>query len=185
MRNATLLGIVQNLKRFGGDSGRSVLDEGRTRKRLPDNRMSDIINLETGPNPEYLQHLVDHLTHHLKGPENRELRRAFAVWINRIVLKRLAPGTILPEVNELNEVQNMLAERVTQWTENWKQEGMQKGIPMGQQKEAARMLYRQLTRRFGILSIETRQKLENAPTEQLEQWGENLMDAKTLEEVFL
>ena len=83
----------------------------------------------------------------------------------------------------------MLAERVTQWTENWKQEGMQKGIeqgkPMGHQEEAARMIYRLLTRRFGILNIETRQKIENAPTEQLEQWGENLMDAKTLEEVFL
>jgi hypothetical protein len=65
------------------------------------------------------------------------------------------------------------------------QKGIEQGKPMGHQEEAARMLYRQLTRRFGILSIETRQKLENAPTKQLEQWGENLMDAKSLEEVFL
>ena len=120
------------------------------------------------------------MTEQLKGDQNRELRRAFTVWINRVVLKRLVPETEIPEVNELSEVKDMLAERVTQWTEEWKQQGMQQGMQQGEGK----MLLRLLVRRFGLVSPEIQDRLQNATTEQLERWAENFVDAEKIEEVF-
>ena len=157
-----------------------LLDEGRTAPNADNNRISDIIALERGLNPAQLQELISQMTEQLKGDQNRELRRAFTVWINRVVLKRLVPETEIPEVNELSEVKEMLAERVTQWTEEWKQQGMQQGMQQGE----GRMLLRQLMRRFGLVSPEIQKRLQSATTEQLEHWAENFVDAEKIEEVF-
>jgi tRNA splicing ligase len=37
----------------------------------------------------------------------------------------------LPEVSELSEVRDMLQERVIQWTQEWKQLGIDEGIEKG------------------------------------------------------
>ena len=47
------------------------------------------------------------------------------------------------------------------------------------------MLIRQLGRRFGSLSAETLSRLDNANQQQLEAWADRILDARTLEEVFL
>lgn len=64
------------------------------------------------------------------------------------------------------------------------QQGMQQGIQHGMQQEAANMLLRQLTRRFGAPDAGTEARLRSAPREQLERWADNILDATTLEEVF-
>lgn len=120
------------------------------------------------------------------------LRPAFAVWINRIVLRRLMPNDTIPEVNELQEIDTMLAERVEEWTEQWKreglmqgmQEGMQQGMLLGRLAGESTLLQRQLTRRFGPITPEFQARLQNATLEQIEQWAENILDAPTLEDVF-
>lgn len=157
-----------------------VLDEGRVTELAADNTVSDLIRLETGPDPAQLQRVIAALARRLQSPENTELRRALTVWINRIVLKRLIPGTELPQVNELKEIETMLAERVTTWTEKWKQEGIQEGKKSGERQ----LLERQLQRRFGPLSADFRARLEHATSEQLEQRADNILDATTLDEVF-
>lgn len=120
---------------------------------------ADIIRLEASPEPEALRNIVSNLTLRMKDPKYVSLRRALIVWINRIILKRMVPGENIPEVNDLQEIDNMLAERVTQWTEKWKQEGMQQGrqegIQKGRQEAAITLLTRILTRRFGTLNQET------------------------------
>ena len=70
----------------------------------------------------------------------------------------------------------MLAERVISWTEEWKQDG----IVLGE----AKFLRRQLTRRFGPLSEELDGKISQATEQQLELWADNILDAKTLDDVF-
>ncbi len=70
----------------------------------------------------------------------------------------------------------MLAERVISWTEEWKQDG----IVLGE----AKTLRRQLTRRFGPLSEEVEDKINQATGQQLELWLDNILDAETLDEVF-
>jgi len=87
-------------------------------------------------------------------------------------------------MSDLNEVNTMLAERVKQWTEEWKAEGMQAGRLQGRQEGEAALLLRQLTRKFGPLDESTRARVLAADAEQLMVWGERLLSAETLEELF-
>jgi hypothetical protein len=166
-----------------------VLDEGRVTELADDNTVSDLIRLETGPDTAQLQRVVAALAQRLRSPENTELRRALTVWINRVVLKRLIPGAEIPEVNELKEIETMLAERVVTWTETWKREGMQQGmregVQQGMQQGKSAVLSRLLRRRFGTISAATQARLESAAAEQIESWVENILDATTLDEVFV
>jgi hypothetical protein len=73
-----------------------------------------------------------------------------------------------------------------------REEGMQQGIQQGMSQGEARgtakgervILERQIRRRFGELDASTRERLDNATTEELEQWAENIIEASSLEEVF-
>ena len=63
-------------------------------------------------------------------------------------------------------------------------EGIQQGILQGQAEGERALLAKQLQRRFGALDPETKQRLYDATTDELERWGENVLEAQTLEEVF-
>lgn len=57
----------------------------------------------------------------------------------------------------------MLAERVTDWTRQWKQEGLEEGLQKGHEdalKQAREVLLRDLERRFGPLPEEARQRID-------------------------
>lgn len=62
-------------------------------------------------------------------------------------------------------------------TERLLNEGMQRG--------EQGILQRQLIRRFGPLDQEARQRLQQATPQELECWADNILDAKTLDEVFI
>ncbi len=84
----------------------------------------------------------------------------------------------------------MLEQRVTEWTEQWKREGLQegrkKGLQEGRKKGLqegeARLLSRQLERRFGELPAWVGQRLESADAGRLLEWGERVLTASSLEE---
>lgn len=65
------------------------------------------------------------------------------------------------------------------------QQGIEKGIQQGIQQGLAQGLRRQLSRRFGPLSPEVIRQLERATPEQLETWTDRVLDARTLDEVFI
>jgi hypothetical protein len=108
------------------------------------------------------------------------LRRAFVVWLKRVLLPARVPGADIPNVIELQEMQAMLAERVKTWTEEWKQQGLQQGLQQGE----ANVLRRLLTRRFGALPSWTEQRLVQAGEAELESWADRILEAQTLEDVF-
>ena len=60
------------------------------------------------------------------------------------------PGVEIPEVSTLQEMNTVLAERVVEWTKEWKEEGLQQG----RLEEACNVLHRQITHRFGPVSTE-------------------------------
>ena len=60
---------------------------------------------------------------------------------------------------------------------------MEKGIEKGLGYERA-LVNKLLVRRFGDLSSSILQKLEQADPNTLLSWGEKILDAKTIEEVF-
>ena len=169
-----------------------LLDEGREEALETDNTVSDIIALETGPSPEALAAVVSRLTERLQAPENRELRRALTVWIHRVVLQRLVPGATIPPVNELKEIESMLAERVGEWTKTWKEQGikegrrlgLEEGLEQGLKQGELIALERQLTRRFGPIPEAIQQRLRSATTEQLESWLDRILEANNIEDVF-
>ncbi len=86
----------------------------------------------------------------------------------------------------------MLAEKAPTWTEMWKQEGRQEGRQQGRQegrKEGrqegeSKMLLRLLKRHFGDLDALTRQRVESADADRLLEWGDRILTAERLEDVF-
>ena len=58
------------------------------------------------------------------------------------------------------------------------------GRAEGRTEGRAELLLRQLTKRFGPLSTETVSRINAAAIPDLDRWGERLLDAKTLAEVF-
>lgn len=63
-------------------------------------------------------------------------------------------------------------------------EGRQQGRLEGKQEGELALLARQLSRRFGPLDASVEERLQQASTEELERWTENILDARTLDEVF-
>lgn len=78
----------------------------------------------------------------------------------------------------------MLRETVQEWTQQWLEEGRQEGIQMGRQQGEARLLKRQLEQKFGPLSVADQARIQHADAEELLTWGERLLAAGTLTEVF-
>ena len=82
----------------------------------------------------------------------------------------------------------MLAERVTEWTEEWKRQGLEQGLQQGRvegrQEGEAAILIRLLTLRFGPLDESSLRQIHQADADTLLQWGERVLTAVTLEDVF-
>lgn len=78
----------------------------------------------------------------------------------------------LPDTENLLEIQDMLADNTRSWTYQWKQEA------------EASLLVRQLSRKFGPLPSVIEERLRQATPTQLEAWSLNLLDAKSLDEVW-
>ncbi|NEV64196.1 transposase, partial [Thiorhodococcus minor] len=146
-----------------------------------------LFRLENSRRPEDIERVLASLIEWLAAPEQDSLRRAFVVWLKRVLLPARVPGAELPNVNDLQEMRAMLAERVKTWTEEWKQqgleEGLEKGLKQGVYRGEARLLRRLLIRRFGVLPAWAEARLEQAGEAELEFWADRVLDRDTLEEV--
>lgn len=172
-----------------------LMDEGRLSEdslQQSDNAIARLVQIERTLDPMQLAPLVDKLANQLKAPQNTELRRAFAVWINRVVLRRFNPKGDLPDTQDLPEVQHMIGERIDIWKEQLieqgmlagKLEGMQQGKLEGKLEGQAELLRRFLIRRFGILPVGVEAQISAASLEQMESWFDQSMDAPSLGAVF-
>ncbi len=65
---------------------------------------------------------------------------------------------------------------VLDWTRQWEEQGRRQG--------KAELLLRQAERKFGPLESRDRTRIELADADRLLRWGERLVGAQTLEEVF-
>ena len=81
---------------------------------------------------------------------------------------------------DLTEVQIMLATCVKQWEQEILQKGIEKGLLSGE----AVMLRRLLQLRFGELPTWVDARFELATRADLEKWGQRVLDARSLSEVF-
>jgi hypothetical protein len=92
-----------------------LLDEGRLSAdevEPNENLAAALIRLENSRAPQELQRVVALLVRWLQAPEQESLRRAFTVWIKRVLLPARLPGVELPQLADLNEV-HTIAESLT------------------------------------------------------------------------
>ena len=82
----------------------------------------------------------------------------------------------------------MIAEHAIDWTVPWREEGRkegrEEGRQEGRQEGEATLLLRLLRRKFGALDPATEERVNSADAEQLLEWGERVLTANTLDEVF-
>lgn len=168
-----------------------LLDEGAlpvAELARTSNVAAALFRLERSEGPEEVREIVAALLDTLPERGGRELRRAFATWMARVLLPGRLPGITVPELDDLREVKAMLADGID-WTKKWKQEGrrrgLQVGLRQGRQQGEARLLLRLLRGRFGPLAPEVRARVEAADAETLLAWGERLLTAESLEKVFV
>jgi predicted transposase YdaD len=179
------------LARFTPRMSYLLLDEGAIDETAPlalKNLAAALFHLDKSRTPDTMQAVVGSLMEWLTQPEQDSLRRAFTVYILRVLLPSRAPGVAVPQVANLLELRTMLAETVLDWKKQWLEEGEAKGEARGKAEGKAEgkrdTLTRLLTRRFGPLPEWAAHRLSAGTVEQLDVWSESVLDAATLAEVF-
>ena len=130
-------------------------------------------------------HLVlKELIEWLKAPEQTSLRRAFTVWMRRVLFPRRMSGKEIPNLSELHEVDTMLAAQEIDWTREWRDKGRQEGRQEGWQEGVAALLSRQLQHHFKNVPAWAQDKISKADFPTLEKWSLRFADAQSLEDIF-
>ena len=176
-----------------------LIDARRLRSHAPHlkhNLVAVLFRMESSRTHAEINDALKSLLATLKGRECASLRRAFAVWVNRVILARLPDGPIY-QVRELQEMCTVLTDRFAAWEAQFKASGMRKGIRKGIRKgkrqglrEGVRLgkvelLLEQLRKRFGNeLPRHVNERVQQASVEQLSRWGEKLLDARSVAQVF-
>ena len=95
------------------------------------NLMRAVTGFEQSGTPEDLRRVLVALLGRLRSPAHRDLRAAFAAWVDELA-GRMRPGDEdwIPG-GTLEEATMTLAERVAQWPEQWRREGMAEGRQEG------------------------------------------------------
>lgn len=159
--------------------GYSLIDEARIRSgdlKDPESLIGCLSRLEQSHDLGALVDETKRLGRKLAGQEHKALREAFAVLINESIVPQLLPDQQLPPVHDLMEVPSMLAESALEWRQGWFSEGKEEG-----QRD---LVGRQLVKRFGPLTPQVEKRLHAASSRELTVWGERLLDASSLEDVF-
>jgi len=61
---------------------------------------------------------------------------------------------------------------------------MQQGMQQGRRQGESTMLFRLIERKFGKVSEEVKQKIEAADIDVLLEWGEKILNASTIDDIF-
>ncbi|MEE4377185.1 MAG: Rpn family recombination-promoting nuclease/putative transposase, partial [Candidatus Competibacteraceae bacterium] len=96
------------------------------------NLVAAVFRLENSRTPDDVLAIVTALVDWLKQPQQTSLRRAFTVWIRRVILADT--DTASEPMIELDEVRTMLAQRVQQWKQQWREGGYAEGLEQGREQ---------------------------------------------------
>jgi predicted transposase/invertase (TIGR01784 family) len=174
--------VPEALQRYQPSLDYWLLDENHLPEEAwaAENWVTALLMLERSQIPEDMLRALRRVTSWLQASEQASLRRAFATWINQVLLKARLPENDLPQLNELSEVRDMLAERIAEWAEQCKRQGQQKGVLQGE----AAVLTRLLKLKFGPIPDEAIARIQAADAETLLLWSERVLSAACLDEVF-
>ena len=150
--------MPESLKFYRPQQRHFLLDESRVSKEELDKSeglVAQLLKLERAQNLEQVRDVVKELLTQLRGAEYVSLRRAFSVWLGRVVFKRSGITQDVPEFQDLQEVDAMLEERAAQWKNEYIQQGIlagrNEGIAIGEVRGEARGEARGLGRGLQLL----------------------------------
>lgn len=164
---------VPHLRYLLLDAVRQGSRSGPTRGNL----VNSLFCMEACRTPSELVEELGHLNLLLAKPGREELRKSFSSWLHEAYLpSRL--GRRFPGIGEadIHEVRRMIELREDAWCLQWRDEGRQEGL--------RDLLLHQLRRKFGTVDKKAEQRVESASDQKLLDWGERLLGAATLEQVF-
>ena len=113
-----------------------------------DNLMRAVVGFEQSRTPTDVARVAEALRAWLPSREDSDLSRAFAAWMQQMVAG-ISPGQAGLELGEtLEEATMTLVDRVAQWPEQWRREGVEEGRREGVARQRA-LLRRFAAGRFG------------------------------------
>jgi hypothetical protein len=142
------------------------------------NLVAAVFRLEHASSPSAVSELTQLLTDWLS--DRPDLRRMFALWIRATLMRKQEYGIVMPQVDDLQEIRVMLADKVEEWAKAYIAEGKQEGLQQGE----VLALQRLLAKRFGVIPADTIALIANAPVVDIERWFDRAIDAKQLSDVF-
>jgi predicted transposase/invertase (TIGR01784 family) len=158
------------------------------------NLVAVVFQFEQAQSPANIEDIINLLLEWLA--DRPDLKRMFALWIRATLMRKQNYGIFLPDVDDLQEIRVMLADKVELWAKSYiaegKQEGLQeglqkgelKGLQEGKQQGEMLALQRLLAKRFGVISLETVAMISQASLEDIERWFDRAIDANELSDVF-
>jgi flagellar biosynthesis/type III secretory pathway protein FliH len=87
---------------------------------------------------------------------------------------------LLPQIDDLQEIKVMLADRLEEWAHGYIAEGKQEGLQQGEMLALQRLL----AKRFGVIPVEIVALISQSSLEDIERWFDRAIDAKALLDVF-
>jgi len=130
-----------------------LIDEGRIPEEeltASNGLVSLLVRLERVKTHEEMLPVVDALILRLQDHKYDSLRRAFAIWVNRVAQRAGIIGED-KAISSLQEVRTMLMERAAQWKGEYIQQGVLIGEARGESKGVRLALCDLLESRFGML----------------------------------
>lgn len=85
---------------------------------------------------------------------------------------------------EIDAMMSQFAQDIIDGKPKWLEMVRQESLKEGRQKEGAKLLLRQLSRRFQPLPDEIPERVRGADPNAIERWADRILDAKSLDEVF-
>jgi hypothetical protein len=150
------------------------------------NLVAAVFRIEHPDSPQRIGELISLLGVWLN--DRPDLRRMFAIWIRATLMRKPEYRIVLPQLDDLQELKVMLADRLEEWALDYKaqgvQQGRQEGRQEGEKKGEALALQRLLTKRFGPISHDMTARIADASMEQIEAWFDLAIDAVQIDDVF-
>ena len=112
------------------------------------NLVAAVFRLEHASSPSAVSELTNLLADWLS--DRPDLRRMFALWIRATLMRKQEYGIVMPQVDDLQEIRIMLADKVEEWAKAYIAEGEIKGKQEGRQQGEVLALQRLLAKRFGV-----------------------------------
>ncbi|UEM24927.1 Rpn family recombination-promoting nuclease/putative transposase (plasmid) [Skermanella mucosa] len=162
-----------------------------------DSLVALLFRIEICDRPDDLPGLVAQAVAWFKShPGHATLRLAFGDLVAHSVAGLVGTPPATTVSMDIEEVQDMLAERIKKWEQELIAKGVAEGEARGEAKGEARgevrgeakgraaMLKRQFTRRFGALTADVERLIDTATPDQHDAYMDRLMDAQAPGDVF-